>query len=159
MTVFIIIITILIILAGFWGLFIPLLPDLPFVWLGIFIYSWYTGFEEVSLATNFVFLSLVVLSLVFDWVAAAFGAKKMGASKWGVIGGFLGFFIGISVGFPGVIFGPFLGAWLFELMMGKESKKAIKAGLGAILGLLGGLLLKVAISLVMLGVFLGKIWL
>ena len=159
MTVLIIILTIIIILAGLWGLILSFLPGPPLVWLGIFIYSWYTGFEDVSLTTNLIFLGLVVFSLIFDWVAAAYGAKKMGATKWGMIGGIAGLIIGLSAGFPGLILGPFLGASVFELMMGKETKKAFKAGLGAILGLLGGILLKISISLVMIGIFLWKIWL
>jgi uncharacterized protein YqgC (DUF456 family) len=156
MSILITIITIILILAGLTGLFFPFLPDLPLVWLGIFIYSAYTHFEKVSLATNLIFLGLVIFAYLLDYLATIYGAKKMGASRWGMIGGLAGGIIGFSSGgFFGLIIGPILGAFTLEVLLaGKEVKRALRAGFGAFLGFVGGLLTKFALIFVMLGIFL-----
>ncbi|MFA5070588.1 MAG: DUF456 domain-containing protein [Patescibacteria group bacterium] len=160
MYILIIVITVILICAGMTGLFFPFLPDLPLVWLGIFILSAYTHFEKVSLATNIIFLGLVILAYVFDYLATIYGAKKMGASKWGIIGGIGGGIIGLSIGgFTGLIIGPILGAFCLEVLLaGKEVKHALRAGFGAFLGFIAGLLTKISLIFIMVGVFLWQVF-
>lgn len=141
------------------GLFIPFLPDLPLVWLGIFIYSAYTHFEKVSLTTNIIFFGLMIFAFIFDYLSTLYGAKKMGASKWGMIGGALGLVFGLSFGgLLGLIIGPILGAFCLEVLLaGKEVKHAFRAGFGAFLGFVGGLMTKFILIFVVIGVFLWRV--
>ena len=161
MYILIIVITIILISVGLTGLFIPFIPDLPLVWLGIFIYSAYTHFEKVSLTTNLFFLGLVIFAFVFDCLATLYGAKKMGASKWGILGAVLGLVFGLFFGgFFGLIIGPILGAFILEVFLaGKEVKHAFKAGFGAFLGFVAGLVTKISLIFVLLGVFVWQVFL
>ena len=160
MLILIITFTIILIIAGLIGLFIPFLPDLPLVWLGIFIYSAYTHFDKVSLLINVIFLVLVILAYVIDYLAAIYGAKKMGASRWGIIGAILGLVFGLFFGgFFGLIIGPILGAFTLEVLLaGKAVKHAFRAGFGAFLGVLGGLLTKIALLFLILGLFIRQVF-
>ena len=72
-----------------------------------------------------------------------------------VIGGIAGFFMG---GIVGLVFGPFFGAVSFELLFGKDLKGAFKSGVGTLVGFLGGVIIKLVISVVMIGIFIMKLF-
>ena len=54
------------------------------------------------------------MSYGIDFLAAAFGAKKFGASSRAGAGAALGALIGIFFGLPGIVLGPFVGAVIGE---------------------------------------------
>ena len=58
----------------------------------------------------------------------------------------------------GLILGPIAGTVIFELIGGKGYKGALKSGLGNFVGFLGGSLLKVIIGLIMISVFIWKVF-
>ena len=139
-------------LVGLLGVALPLLPGAPLAWLGLFIYAWYTGFEEISIILILVFLGLVFLSALLDVVAPLLGAKTNKASKYGVLGVFVGAFVGaITLGPIGLIVGPIFGAFSGELYAQKNSNQALKSALGAFAGIVVGTLLKAILILVMMG--------
>ena len=70
-----------------------------------------------------------------------------------VVGGIVGLFFSL----PGIILGPFVGALLLELTGGREFKPAAKAGMGAVLGLLVGAVGTLAMSLVMILLFITSV--
>jgi uncharacterized protein YqgC (DUF456 family) len=132
---------------------IPGLPGTPVVLVAAIGHRLYFG---PAGANNWVLgglLALTLLSVVFDYVASMYGAKKLGATWRGLLGAVLGGVVGLFFSLPGVILGPFVGAMLFELAGGYKLKPAARAGLGAMLGLLAGALGKVAICLAMIGLF------
>ena len=97
---------------------------------------------------------LTLLSYGIDFLATYLGVKKVGASRWSILGGTLGMLVGLFFGFPGIIFGPFVGALVAEWFVKKDLRQAGKAGLGSWLGLLLGTLLKLAVVFMMIGVFI-----
>jgi uncharacterized protein YqgC (DUF456 family) len=113
-------------------------------------------------ANNWVLAGLVLLtllSLLFDYLASMFGAKKLGATWKGILGAIVGGLVGLFFGIPGIILGPFLGALLLEMAGGRKLKPAARAGLGALLGLLAGAVGKLAICVAMIGLFtVNVIW-
>jgi len=141
------------------GIILPIVPSTPLIWLGAFIYALFDGFENITWLLISIFGALAVISMVLDYLGGVIGAKKFGATRWGivgsVIGGIAGFFAG---GIIGIIIGPFLGAVLFELFYGKDFKTAFKSGVGTIVGFLGGAIAKLAIGVVMIGIFLWKVF-
>ncbi len=150
--ILIIILAFALMLIGLLGVVLPLLPGTPLAWLGFFIYAWYTGFEEISITLILVFLGLVFLSIIMDFVAPLIGAKTYRASKFGILGVFVGGFVGaITFGPIGIIFGPILGAFLGELYSKKNFGQALKSALGAFAGIVLGALLKAILILVMMG--------
>ncbi len=140
-------------LVGLAGCILPMLPDTPLVFIGIYIYSWLTGFTIVSRNLIIIFLILTVISVVIEYISSSIGSKKFGASKLGFIGAFVGAIVGIFFAPWGLILGPLLGALIGELITGKEIKKALRSGTGAVIGFFGGTFLKIVISFVMIAFF------
>ncbi|MDP3040997.1 MAG: DUF456 domain-containing protein, partial [Deltaproteobacteria bacterium] len=137
---------------------LPFIPGSPLILLGAFIYAWYTDFLVVTWGTLVILLLLTVLSQILDYLASILGAKKFGASRWGMSGAFLGGIIGLfSGGILGILIGPFIGALLLELLHGQDLPASLKIGLGTLVGFLGGAIGKIIIALTMIGIFLVKI--
>ncbi len=150
--------TIALMLIGLIGSVLPFIPGSPLILLGAFIYAWYTDFLVVTWGTLVILLLLTVLSQILDYLASILGAKKFGASRWGMSGAFLGGIIGLfSSGILGILIGPFIGALLLELLHGQDLPASLKIGLGTLVGFLGGAIGKIIIALTMIGIFLVKI--
>lgn len=102
---------------------------------------------------------LTVLSLVVDYLATMYGARKLGATRRGMIGAMVGGIIGLFFNLPGILFGPFLGATVFELSGRRPVGACAKAGLGATIGLLAGSVGKALICCAMILLFaVGALW-
>lgn len=158
LTVLLAIISTILVLAGLFGVILPLLPGVPIAWLGLFIFAIGTGFERISVTTTVIFFAVMLLTFAVDFFAPMLGAGKYKASKWGIIGASLGSLLGIiTLGLWGIILGPFVGAMLGEIIAGKEGGKAIKIAFGTFWGIVFGGLFKVIVVLVMLG-FLITSW-
>jgi len=158
MPTFIAIFTAILMFAGIVGTLLPFLPGCPLILGGALLYAWYTGFGVVSWGTLIFLLLLTLLSEVLEKGTTFIGAKKYGASRWGLLGVLLGGIGGLILGGPpGLIFGPFLGAVILEFLHGRAVNEAFRAGWGAIIGLLGGVLGKLLIALIMIGVFLRQL--
>ncbi|MGR3178554.1 MAG: DUF456 domain-containing protein [Candidatus Anammoxibacter sp.] len=152
------VISLLIMLTGLVGIIFPVIPSTPLIWVGTFIYVISSGFEDITWNVLIVFGILTAFTLIADFFANMYGAKRFGASKWGIIGSTVGMIIGtITTGVVGLIVGSFLGAVVFELLAGRQLKVAFNSGLGAFIGFLGGSLIKLIIGFVMVGVFIWKI--
>ena len=139
--------------AGLLGSVLPGLPGTPLVLLAAIAHRLYFGAAGVS---NLVMILLVVftaLSLALDYAATMIGAKKLGATRRGIIGAVVGGVIGLFFNVPGILLGPFVGALVFELTGGRAFKDSARAGLGATLGLLAGAVGKLAFCLAMIGLF------
>ncbi|MCA9375261.1 DUF456 domain-containing protein, partial [Candidatus Dojkabacteria bacterium] len=96
------------------------LPGIWLVYLSIIVAALINRFQVIQprLLVIFFFISLFVSFI--DNILVPFGAKKMGAGKWGIIGAVLGAIAGLFLGnLLGVIIGPFIGALIFELLIGK----------------------------------------
>jgi uncharacterized protein YqgC (DUF456 family) len=95
----------------------------------------------------------LTVSLVMDYVASVYGAKRLGATWRGAVGAIVGALIGMFFNLPGILLGPFVGAVVFEMAGGREIKGASKAGIGATLGLLAGAVGKLACCVAMITLF------
>ena len=139
--------------AGIAGIVLPALPGAPLVWLGLLFAAWAEDFTRVS-GWTLAFLALLALfTIVIDLLASAAGAKRVGASRWAIVGAAAGTVIGLFLGLPGLVLGPFLGAVAGELVTRPDWRRAGKVGLGTSLGLLLGIAAKIAVVFTMLGVF------
>ena len=129
------------------------MPGTPILLIGAVLHRLYFGETGPSWLVLILLTLLTIISLIFDQVASMIGAKKLGATWKGVTGAVVGGIIGLFFSLPGIILGPFIGATLFEAFGDREFRDALKAGVGATLGLLLGAVGKVAISMVMIGMF------
>jgi len=142
-------------LFGLVGCVLPVIPGVPLIWLAAFVFGLLTDFEFIGRDYLLIFGILSAISLLLDWFAGVYGARKLGASAWGMAGAFVGMVIGAVVGtLPGLIIGPLIGAIVFELLAGKKSGTALKAGFGTFLGFLAGVVMKLGLGTVMIAVFL-----
>ena len=145
----------LIMLVGVVGCLVPVVPGSPLVFIAALGHRLYFG-EAAGASTWMmaVIFLLMLCSLVLDYLASMYGAKKLGSSRYGIIGAVVGGLVGLIIfNIPGALLGPFFGAFAGELMGGKDWKGSGKAGLGATLGLLGGAVGKLACTLAMAGLF------
>ena len=149
------IVVIAIFIIGVGGSVLPVLPGAPIVFVGVLLFAVFTGFEEVTWTVVGIIGGVMVLSLIIDTLVSAYGAKRRGASMWGIVGGIVGGFAGLFVGgLPGLLLGIFAFSFLAEwLLGGMEIQNALEVGWASLLGFLGGTLMKIAMVLAMVGIF------
>ncbi len=139
---------------GIAGLVVPALPGALFLVLGVVAIAWAEGFQRIGWPTIVAAVVLALLMTIVDFAASLLGAKKMGASAWGLAGAGLGLLVGLFFGLPGVLLGPPLGAFALEYFKDPEFKRAARAGAGVALGFLLGTVGKLALAAVMVGVLM-----
>jgi len=141
------------------GIALPFLPGIPLIWLGIVIYGAFTSFARLSFLIIVVFTVLMLFTVIVDYLANLYGAKKFGAGKLGIFFAIIGMMTGVvAAGLVGLIIGPLIGAIIGELLSGKSHRQALRAGLGTIVGFLGGTIIKFIIGLVMIGIFIWQVF-
>lgn len=151
LTIFLVGLGLMAAVAGFLGCIIPVLPGPPLSFVALIILSFAKAWKPFSLTFILVMAGLTVLVTVLDYVVPAAGAKKYGASKFGVWGSFLGLIIGLFA-FPpfGMFIGGIAGAVTGELLAGRKGKEALRAGWGVFMGTVLTIGLKMSLSAVML---------
>ncbi len=127
------------------------LPGCLLVFAGILFSAWQGSFVEIGPWWLSAFALITLLALFLDNLTMMLGAKRFGASKWGIIGAFIGgITCTILLGPLGILLGPLLGALLFELVVAKKAiKAAFHAGIGSLIGTLLGIIGKLALSAMM----------
>ena len=150
LTVILWILAFVLITAGFVGLIAPALPGPPLVYLGIVCIAWAHDFERIGPASLVIFGVATLGIVIVDLAASAVGAKRFGATRWGVAGAVVGFAVGVFFGPLGLVLGPLVGAVGAEMIAGRTTSEAARAGWGATLGLIAGTVAKVALCLAML---------
>jgi uncharacterized protein len=143
----------ILVVVGLIGTVLPALPGVPLVFCGLLLAAWTDHFAHVGAFTLIVLGTLTVIALGIDFIAGVLGAKKVGASRYAVIGAALGTLLGLFLGLPGLLLGPFVGALVGELIAGGTLRKATGVGVGAWLGFLVGAIAKLGICFAMLGIF------
>jgi len=127
------------------GVVLPVLPGVPVAALGALLAAWMTGFETLTWTVVLTVAGLAVLAQLLDYLAAALGAQRYGASRAGLWGSVIGALVGIFIPPFGFIVGALVGAVLAELLIGRPPREALRAGVGAFVGTLGGILAKLVI--------------
>lgn len=128
-------------LAGLVGCVVPVIPSVPLSYIGLLLLH-LTDKVQFSLTFLLVWLGVVVVLQVLDYVVPTLSTRLTGGSKMGVWGSTIGMLVGLFFGPWGIVLGPFVGALIFELLDGKNAKAALKAGAGSFIGLLTGTILK-----------------
>lgn len=148
------VLSIILVLLGFVGSIVPMLPGIPLMFGGFLLWGLASGWRNFSVNTVIVLGCVTIAVFLLDYYAGAAGAKKYGASKAGIWGSIIGGILGVLIfNIVGLILGPLVGAVLGELFAGKTRKEAWRAGWGAFVGLLAGGLIKIITAVMMLGLF------
>ena len=147
------IISLLCLIIGFFGSFLPVLPGTLLSWLGLVIFK-YTSYADYGWPTLIV-LGIIVLAFQgINYVLPAYSSKKFGGSRYGVIGASIGLLVGIifaPFGLVSIIIAPFLGAFIGEFLLNKSNTKAsFKAAFGTFVGFMISTGLGMLLSLIFL---------
>ena len=160
MTVVLWIVGVALVAIGIAGIVFPALPGHVLIFAGLLLAAWADDFTQVGPWTLLLIGVIGAASYAVDLVAAALGARHVGASKSAVVGAGLGTLLGIPFGLPGVLLGPLVGAVLGELSVNRQLGRAAGVGLAAWIGFLIGPAVKVALAFLMIGVFVvALLWL
>ncbi len=148
------VLAVILVVGGLAGTILPAMPGVPMVFAGLLIAAWVTGFEPAGAGTIAVLGALTAIAWLIDFLAAAMGAQRLGASPRAFWGAMIGAIVGMFFGLVGIILGPFLGAVIAELSGGRSMSDAGKAGMGAWIGTVVGAAAKLAIVFTMVGFFI-----
>lgn len=144
------ILSILLVLSGFLGSILPILPGPPLSFIGLLLYALLQNFSPpLTLSLMIVLLIVTIGVTIIDYLLPLIGAKRYGTSKWGILGAIGGMIIGTFFSPFGLILGAFIGAVLLEWFVSKNDRQALKAGWGIIVGTLLGMGLKLGTSGIM----------
>lgn len=141
----------ILLLLGLAGVFIPGLPGLALIFLGILIYALVTDFANIGPAALIIFGLITTLATLSDYYGSAVGARLGGGRWWALAGSIIGAIIGVLAGGPpGLFIGAYVGALLGALYEGQSPHRAARTALFAIIGLVGATLVQffVAVSLI-----------
>ncbi len=144
---------IILVMAGLAGTILPLLPGVPFVFLGLLVGAWIDNFQRIGWGTLTILAILTAAAIAVDFFASVIGAQRVGASKQALAGAAIGSVLGIFFGLWGIFIFPFVGAVIGEFMAHQKPGQSAKVGIATWLGLLFGALAKLALALTMVGVF------
>ena len=144
---------IVLVMAGLAGTILPMLPGVPFVFLGLLIAAWVDNFQRIGWGTLTILALLTALAIAVDFFASVLGAQRVGASKQALCGAAIGSIVGIFFGLWGIFIFPFVGAVIGEFMAHHQPGQSAKVGFATWLGLLFGALAKLALALTMVGIF------
>jgi uncharacterized protein YqgC (DUF456 family) len=149
---------VLLLLAGFAGCILPMLPGPPLAYLALFCVTIDRGWAVFSTLEVVLLGAFTAAVTLLDTLMPVLGARKYGASKAGVWLSVLGLVVGMFVLPPfGFLLGAFAGALLGELLAGK-GRGSIRPAWGVFVGTLLGVGLKLACCAVLAWYFALGVW-
>lgn len=153
---FLILIGFLLLFGGLLGCFLPIIPGPPLSFGGMLLIH-FSDFADMT--DNFLYwwAAITVFVTALDYVVPVYGSKRLGGSKYGMIGASIGLVAGLFFPPFGLILGPLLGAFVGELSAG-QNKNAMKSALGTFVGFLVGILIKCIACIFMIYYSIENIW-
>lgn len=153
MSVILCIVAGVLLLVGFLGTFVPVLPGAPLAWAGL-LAAYFSEYTDISILCLIITAVIAVIVSVVDNIFPVAMTKKFGGSKYATTGATVGLMVGFFTGPWGIILGPFFGALIGE-WINKEGRQegVFKAAFGAFMGFLLGTGLKMITVLGFIWVF------
>lgn len=148
-------VTLVLMAIGLIGTVLPIFPGTTVILAAAIVHRVMLGAQKsIGWKTITILILLTLGSYAIDFLGGWFGARRFGATRWGMWGAFFGAIAGVFFALPGLLLGPIIGALVGELIGGKRLVEAGRAGWGALLGNLAGVLGKLAIGFAMVSWFL-----
>lgn len=156
--------------AGLLLLNLLVLVGLPGGWIAfalIVVYGVATRFAQVGWGMLLVMAGIAATGEVAESLLGLVYVSRKGATRWGVLGAFIGGIAGALIGTAAIpivgsiVFafaGAFGGAVLLEYVSYRSLDRAMRTGFFAFMGKLMATLVKLALGLVILGLFIWKSW-
>lgn len=142
-------------LIGLAAVFLPLLPDMLIIWIAALGYGFFVGWGEVGPWLFGLITLLGAIGAIAEiWVSGA-GAKRAGASAWGILGGLALGAVGLVLFTPlGGVLGLLLGTFVVEAVRLRDPSQAAKAMLGMGLGYGASFGVRLILGMAMIGVWI-----
>ena len=147
----------LLIAVGVAGTILPALPGVILVLAGIVLGAWIGDFTQVSDVTIAIVTVLAIAAWLIDYLAGVMGARKAGASKEAIVGALIGTMLGIFTGLWGLLFLPLIGAVAGQYLVDRDMIRARDVGIATWLGMAIGILAKIALTFLMIGIFIAAL--
>ena len=144
MDILLIVLAILFLIGGIVGCILPILPGSPLAYAGLLLLH-LTDRIHFSTTQLVVWLIVVIVLQVVDYITPLLGNKYSGGTSFGSRGCVAGTLLGLFFMPWGIVVGPFIGAVAGEMLGGSDLSHAIRAGIGTLFGFLVGTLLKVIV--------------
>lgn len=143
--------SIVLLILGILGTFLPVLPGLVLSLAGLLIYKYGTD-SDLSILYIWAFVILTLASAVLNYVIPAKTNRKYGGTRWGSIGSVIGTIVGLFLPIPlGFLVGMFAGVFIGELLHDrKDINKALKSTKGAFIGFIYGTGFSLVVGIAML---------
>lgn len=146
--------TVMLMLVGFIGVILPILPGTTLILLGALLHKWLLPDDITWMTIGFIAL-FWFLSVLADFGGVLLGTRWFGGSKWGMAGASGGALVGIFFSLPILILGTMLGAVVAEKFLAKKTHGAsIKSGVGAAVGFVLSTVARLGCAIVMVALFL-----
>ncbi len=130
------------------GSFIPVIPDIIPLWIGIAFYHFLLADQFLPTIFYVILVLITVLLLVADFMANAYFVKKSGGSTLSIVGAFLGLLLGmIFLGPLGIIIGPFSGVLIIEYINNRDKEKSFRIAFSTIIAYLGSSFIKIVLQI------------
>jgi len=141
--------------VGLMGSVLPIFPGTTLILAAAILHRFMLGSaKSIGWWSIGVLVALTLASYALDFAGSWYGARRFGATRWGVAGAVVGAVVGLFFGLLGLLIGPIIGTLAGEIVGGKRLVAAGRAGWGALLGNLAGMLAKLLIALAMISWFL-----
>lgn len=125
-------------ILGLVGSIVPALPGPPVSWIGlllVFLNGSAGRGEPMTLSALFIWLAIVTVAVVLDYLLPARFTALTGGHKEASIGAVIGLFAGMFFTPIGMITGSLIGAFLGEMIVNADGPlPALKAAAGAFIG-------------------------
>ena len=151
------ILAVVMMVVGVAGTVLPALPGVILVLAGVVLGAWIDDFSRVSGVTVAIATVLAIAAWLIEYFAGVMGAQKAGASKEAIFGALIGTVVGIFTGLWGLIFMPLLGAVIGQYLVDRDLIRARNVGIATWLGMAIGMLAKIALTFLMVGIFIAAL--
>lgn len=145
-------IALILLVIGFLGTFLPILPGLLLSICGLLVWKFGTE-NSMPMIYVWIFVILTIISTVLNYVIPAKTNKKYGGTRYGSVGSFIGTIVGlIFIPIPlGFLIGMLLGVFVGELLHNAtDVRKAFNSTKGALIGFIYGTGFNMMVGLAML---------
>ena len=150
----------IIVFIGLIGTLLPSLPGTGIILAGALLHALLADLSPLTWQDLLVLMIICLGGYIGQYLITAATSRKMGASKYGIIGACLGMFVGFIMPLPGGIFaGAFVGAVSFEIFFAlKDLQEAMRAGAGALLGTFLSLFFEFMVGITMAAIIFYRIF-
>ncbi|GIV36787.1 MAG: membrane protein [Cyclobacteriaceae bacterium] len=151
------VIALVLMITGLVGCIVPLLPGPPLSYLGLLVLQLRQE-PPFTLRFMLLWLAVVVVVQVLDYVFPLLAARKFGGTRYGVWGCAAGLLAGFWFGPAGIVAGPFIGALAGELLYSGNTSQALRSAVGSFAGFVFSTLLKFITSGIMTWYVVKALW-